>query len=218
MTLSTSNRLTREQLPLHWAIRELKQQRWWRLRNVNSWIHAASSFIALIPSRLIRQMLANFLELNSKGLYDCSRKEKESCCLVFPSSTKREIRHFHVVVVQRRLRNVQKRLMHVWSCCFANINLLLFCRSRCPRCHRCLSSLLFYFHARRILWTGSTNWTSKIPHQKAFIYVIDVSDTVKAIGVKMDSNSLTLTEHSPYILTIFFTVTVSVIVPFRHKY
>ena len=139
------------------------------------------------------------MELNSKGLYDCSRKEKESCCLVFPSSTKREIRHFHVVVVQRRLRNVQKRLMHVWSCCFANINLLPFCRSRCPRCHRCLSSLLFYFHARRILWTGSTNWTSKITHQKAFIYVIDVSDTVKAIGVEMDSNSLTLTDHSPYI-------------------
>ena len=28
---------------------------------------------------------------------------------MFPSSTKREIRHFHVVVVQRRQRNVQKK-------------------------------------------------------------------------------------------------------------
>ena len=35
-------------------------------------------------------------------------KEKENCCLVFPSSTKHEISHFHVVVVQRRQRNVQK--------------------------------------------------------------------------------------------------------------
>ena len=61
-----------------------------------------------------------FLELNSKGLYQSSGKEKESCCLVFPSSTKREIRHFHVVVVQRRQRNVQKSVMHVQSCCFAN--------------------------------------------------------------------------------------------------
>ena len=139
------------------------------------------------------------MELNSKGLYESSGKEKESCCLVFPSSTKREISHFHVVVVQGRLRNVQKRLMHVQSPCFANINLLLFCRSRCPRCSRCLSSLLFYFHATRILSTGSTNWTSKIPHQKALIYVIDASDTDKAIGVEIDSNSLTLTEHSPYI-------------------
>ena len=49
-----------------------------------------------------------FLELNSKGLYQSSGKEKGSCFLVFPSSTKREIRHFHIVVVQQWLRNVQK--------------------------------------------------------------------------------------------------------------
>ena len=56
--------------------------------------------IALSSSRLVRQMLANFLELNSKGLYQSAEKEKESCCLVFPSSTNREISHFHVVVVK----------------------------------------------------------------------------------------------------------------------
>ena len=80
-------------------------------------------------------------------LKDCIKvqeKKKESCCLGFPSSTKREIRHFHVVVVKRRLRNVQKikSVMHVQSCCFANINLLLLCRSRCRRRRRCLSSRL----------------------------------------------------------------------------
>ena len=32
------------------------------------------------------------------------------------SSSKREIRHFHVVVVQRRQRNVQKSVMRVQSC------------------------------------------------------------------------------------------------------
>ena len=58
--------------------------------------------------------------MNSKGLFQSSGKEKENCCFVFPSSTKREIRHFHVVVVQRRQRNVQKKVMHVQSCCFAN--------------------------------------------------------------------------------------------------
>ena len=84
-------------------------------RSLKKWIRAASNFIALIPSRLIRQMLANFLELNSKGLYQSSGKEKENCCFVFPSSTKREIWYFHVVVVERRLRNVQKGVMHVQS-------------------------------------------------------------------------------------------------------
>ena len=59
-----------------------------------------------------------FLELNSKRLYQSSGKENESRCLVFTSSTKREIRQFHVVVVQRRQRNVQKSVMHVQSCCF----------------------------------------------------------------------------------------------------
>ena len=38
---------------------------------------------------------------------------------MFPSSTKREIRDFHVLgLVQRRQRNVQKRVMHVQSYCF----------------------------------------------------------------------------------------------------
>ena len=45
---------------------------------------------------------------------------------MFTSLTKREIRHFYVVVVQRRQRNVLKRVMQGQSCCFSNLNLLLF--------------------------------------------------------------------------------------------
>ena len=60
-----------------------------------------------------------FQELNSKGLFLSSQKEKEYRCLVFTSSLKREIRHFHVVVPQWRQRNVQKSVLHVQSCCFA---------------------------------------------------------------------------------------------------
>ena len=39
-------------------------------------------------------------------------------------------------------KNVQKSVMHVQSCCFANLKLLLFCRSRCRRSRRCLRSLV----------------------------------------------------------------------------
>ena len=63
-------------------------------------------------------MLTN--ELNSRGLHQSSGKEKESCFLVFPTLTKREIKHFHVVVVQRLQRNEQESVMHVQRCCFAN--------------------------------------------------------------------------------------------------
>ena len=76
-----------------------------------------------------------------QNIFQSSGKEKESHCLVSTSFTKREIRHFHVVVVQWLQRNVQKSMMHVQSCCFANLNLLLFCRSRWRR-------------RRRWLWTG----------------------------------------------------------------
>ena len=39
---------------------------------------------------------------------------------MFTSSTQREIGYFHVVVVQRRRRNAQQRVMYVQSCCFSN--------------------------------------------------------------------------------------------------
>ena len=88
-----------------------------------------------------------FLELNSEGLYLSSQKEKENRCLVFMAPRKREIRKFHVVVVQRRQRNVQKSVMHLQSCCFAYLNLLLVCRSRRHR-HRCCLSCLVSFVKR----------------------------------------------------------------------
>ena len=34
--------------------------------------------------------------------------------------------------------------MHVQSCCFANLNPLLFCRSHCGHRRRCLSSLCWF--------------------------------------------------------------------------
>ena len=102
-------------------------------------------------------MKAIFLQLNSEGLYQSSAKGKERCCPVLPSSTKREIRHFHVVVVQRRLRNVQKNV--VQSCRFANVNLLLLRRtlilrnlilahsrsSRCPGTTKILNAFNYFF-------------------------------------------------------------------------
>ena len=62
------------------------------------------------------------VDMNSKGLYvyHISRKEKSVAVLCSrPRQNVKLARPFHVVVVQRRLRNVQKRVMHVPSCCFA---------------------------------------------------------------------------------------------------
>ena len=57
------------------------------------------------------------------------QNEKEYFCVVFTYSIKRahEIRYFHVVIVQWRQRIiVQKNMLHMQSCCFANLNLLVF--------------------------------------------------------------------------------------------
>ena len=46
-------------------------------------------------------------------------------------------------------------------------------------CYPFTEQLFYNFHVTRMLSMGSTNWTLKIPRQRAFIYSTDVSDTVK---------------------------------------
>ena len=54
-------------------------------------------------------------------MYHISRKEKSVAVLCSrPRQNVKLSSPFHVVVVQRRLRNVQKSVMRVPSCCFAN--------------------------------------------------------------------------------------------------
>ena len=103
---------------------------------------------ALIQTSLILFNLSNAREipgLNPKRRYLNLQKRKENVCVAFTDSIRRarEIRRFQVAVVQRRLRNVQKKgRMQVQTCCLTNLNLLLFCHSRCCRHCRCLNSLL----------------------------------------------------------------------------
>ena len=61
-------------------------------------------------------MLVKFSGLNPKGPY--LSLEKENFCVLLTYSIKqaREIRKFPVAVVQQRLRNIQKSVMHVQSC------------------------------------------------------------------------------------------------------
>ena len=58
--------------------------------------------------------------LNSKRPYPSPEREIEFRRCLFMFSIKREIRQFQVIVVQKWYINVQKSVMHVRSCCFAN--------------------------------------------------------------------------------------------------
>ena len=91
-------------------------------------------------------MVAKFLDDNKpkitlKREYALKKKTK-TFCIVFTKSMRRarEIRKFHIAVMQRW----QKSLMYVQSCCFANINLRIFCRSCCRRRGRYLGSPLLW--------------------------------------------------------------------------
>ena len=111
------------------GIRELKQQRqWWiQKRHLKSEFPLPQTLLCLFHLVQFVRCWWIFLEFNSKGLYQSSEKEKGRRCLVFTFSTKSEIRQFHVVVVHWRQRNVQKSVMRMQSCCFANQSLLFFC-------------------------------------------------------------------------------------------
>ena len=97
--------------------------------SLKKWSCTVSNFIELTQFHLICQMLGKFSGVKSERTVSKFRKRKwKLLCYVFTFSFKpvREIRRFHVAVVQRRLRNVQKSVMRVQSCCFANKNLRLF--------------------------------------------------------------------------------------------
>ena len=90
--------------------------------SVKKCIRAASNLIVRTQSHSICQTLGNFSGVEFLRTVSKFRK-KEGDCFVFMSSIKCEIRPFHVIdiVVQRQQRNVEKSVMHVQSCCFANL-------------------------------------------------------------------------------------------------
>ena len=101
----------------------------WLVREKSSCLLWAKCPMCFVDQQQRQQLRKHHLKMNSAA----SNFIMLIPSPVFPSSTKCEIRHSHVVVKQRRLRNVQKTVMHVQSCCFAKINLLLFCGSHCHR-------------------------------------------------------------------------------------
>ena len=93
-------------------------------------IRAASNLIALIPSRLIRQMLANFFEVEF-----CIKAQEKKKRIVVLCSRPRQ----HVLSRCSSATTAKKctKKPDAGAKLFANLNLMGFCCSRC----RCLSSL-----------------------------------------------------------------------------
>ena len=98
--------------------------------------------------------------LKDRIVSNFKKRVLENCCLAFMFSTKRKIRQFYVMVILWQQRNVQKSVIQVQSCCFAN---LLFCHFCCHHCRCCLSSLLLQATAVWLMhcsgkWKHITLW------------------------------------------------------------
>ena len=102
-----------------------------------STIHDASPIAFRFADSLDRTVLTK--EMDPTRRWRVS-SHKNTAIWIFIFQSRR--RPFHIfVVVQQRLSNVQKSMMHVQRCCFDNLNLLLFCCCLCRLRRRCLSSL-----------------------------------------------------------------------------
>ena len=110
--------------------------------SVKKCVRAGSNFIAFIPSR---SNAGEFVW--SWILKDCIKvQEKQKRVVVLCSRPPKtcEISQFHVVVAQRRQGVCKKEW---WTCRvivlpIQTVGLFFFCRSRCRRRRRCLSSLV----------------------------------------------------------------------------
>ena len=96
-------------------------------------------------------MWAKFSGLNPKGPYLSLEKEKETFCVVFTYSVKR----VHVTVL------CKKSVMHVQSCCFTNINLLLFLPFSLPS-PSLLPKLLFVVIQKSCYHGNVTSYSSSL--------------------------------------------------------
>ena len=73
----------------------------------------------LFQSSYLSKCMQAPLELNYQEPHPSLERQRNFRRRLFTSSIVRENRHFHVVVVQQRQKNVQKRLLHVLSFCSA---------------------------------------------------------------------------------------------------
>ena len=113
--------------------------------SLKKWICVLLVFTAIIPTTyFVKCTRRTLLKLNFKWPYSSSEREIKFRRCLFTSPLKREIRHFHVEVVQKQERNVQKNVMHVQSCCLLIKSFVFFSRSRCRPRRWILKSLISF--------------------------------------------------------------------------
>ena len=124
--------------------RDLKQgprRRQWKRRQKNEFAFFQTWSRLFGPAQYLKGRRL-FLGLNSYGFYSGSKRWRKIRRRMSTSSIKRQIRRFHVVVVQWTSTKCAKKRDARVELLFWSLNLLLFWSRRCGRRRSCLSSLI----------------------------------------------------------------------------
>ena len=94
------------------------RRRQWERRLKSEFAFFQSLSRLFLPTYFVK-CRRTLLKLNSSGPHLSSEREIKFRRCLFAFCIKRENSHFHVLVVQKRQKNVQERVTHVQSCSFA---------------------------------------------------------------------------------------------------
>ena len=122
---------------------------------------------------------------------------------MFINSVKRarEIREFHLAVVQQRLWNVQKSVMLVQSCFLANLNIsgFFFWRSRYCRRRRCFISALL-LPTRNLATMVTWRHTSPARQVARFWYPFSYRSLTRSVVRRLDC----IVNNTLNMMTLFY--------------
>ena len=152
MRLASISGIVIENALLNWAKGILRRRRRRRRQTKRPWKSEFASFQSssrLLPVSNFVRCRRTLRKLNSWEPYHNSERERKFRRRLCTSSVQPEIRHFHVVVVQWRQRNVQKKRDAREKWLFWLLNPLFLWRSRCGHRRRILRSLIGILRRRR---------------------------------------------------------------------
>ena len=136
--------------------------------SVKKWICVLSNLVASIWTRSICQMQATFPRVEFLRILFRFKKRK-LLLRMFTSSIKRQIRRFHVVVVQWTSKKCTKKRDARAELLFWSLNPLFFWSSRCGR-RSCLSSLFSLVLSQTLLCFSLARLTTICTTQLVIYY------------------------------------------------
>ena len=124
------------------SIREFRNRPRLQQRKRHFWNELAFFKPYRVYSNSLKMQIS--LELISWGPHSSLERERKFHRRLFTFSTKRKIRHFHVVVVLQQQRNVEKSVMHVQTCCFdVSLFAVDVVVAKTPHCLPCKCKMLW---------------------------------------------------------------------------